>query len=426
MRVLLVSANTETINMPVLPLGLAFVHAALKDRGFDARLVDPGAGEDAESKIAAAVREFSPDAIGISVRNIDTQDIKNPGFMLGPVRSMTDLCRKLTDAPIILGGAGYSIYPAAALDYIGADMGIQGEGESAFPDLLDRLAAGRPVSDIPGLYLPGRGPSIPRQCIRETGSIRFPEPEADLPVPRHLDPEDLWMPFQTRRGCPLNCSYCSTGAIEGRLIRKFSVSRAVRNLTAHAQAGFQRFYFVDNTFNLPPEYAGDLCDAIIAENLEIGWRCILYPGKVSEKLVGKMARAGCREVSLGFESGNDEMLARFRKRFTTADVRAAASLLGAYGIARMGFLMLGGPGETRKTVMESLDFMDSLHLESMKVTAGIRIYPHTALAELAVREGMVKEADSLLHPAFYIRPELASWLMETLPAWAAARPNCVY
>ncbi|MBW1797033.1 MAG: hypothetical protein JRJ21_01235 [Deltaproteobacteria bacterium] len=62
------------------------------------------------------------------------------------------------------------------------------------------------------------------------------------------------------------------------------------------EAGFTRFHFVDNTFNLPPYYARAVCSCIIDAGLDISWRCILYPGSVDENLVREMAKAGCREV----------------------------------------------------------------------------------------------------------------------------------
>jgi len=111
MKVLLISANTETINMPVLPLGPAFVNAALTAKGFDTEMLNLMDAADARGMLAKTIREFHPDAIGISVRNIDTQDIKNPVFMLDPVKSMIGWCREHSSAPIIIGGAGYSIYP---------------------------------------------------------------------------------------------------------------------------------------------------------------------------------------------------------------------------------------------------------------------------------------------------------------------------
>ncbi|MDA8404480.1 MAG: radical SAM protein, partial [Desulfobacteraceae bacterium] len=144
---------------------------------------------------------------------------------------------------------------------------------------------------------------------------------------------------------------------------------------------------------------------------------------ISRELIAKMAQAGCQEVSLGFESGSDAMLRHFNKRFTTADVRKTSGLLAEYGIRRLGFLMLGGPGETKETVLESLWFADSLHPDALKITAGIRIYPDTSLAAIARKEGMIKDRDTLLAPVFYIRNELKDWLMASIPAWIKNRPG---
>jgi hypothetical protein len=91
----------------------------------------------------------------------------------------------------------------------------------------------------------------------------------------------------------------------------------------------------------------------------------------------------------------------------------------------MGFLLLGGPGETKKSVEESLQFADSLDLEVVKVTTGIRIYPHTALARIALADGVISEDDDLLQPTFYLAEGLEDWLPETVHSWLVARPNWV-
>ena len=88
-----------------------------------------------------------------------------------------------------------------------------------------------------------------------------------------------------------------------------------------------------------------------------------------------MARAGCAEVSVGFESGSELVLSSMNKRFKPEDVMRACKLLSENGIRRMGFLMLGGPGETKESVLASLAFADSLELDALKITVGIRIYP---------------------------------------------------
>ena len=86
-----------------------------------------------------AIDEFAPQVIGISVRNIDDQVKGSNRFLLDQAKEVVSLCRKLSKAPLVLGGAGYSMFPQSALEYVGADMGIQGEGEAAFPVLLKHI-----------------------------------------------------------------------------------------------------------------------------------------------------------------------------------------------------------------------------------------------------------------------------------------------
>lgn len=157
MRVLLISANTETINMPVFPLGLACVAEAVQSAGHEIKLVDLMDQHDARLVLGNAISEFQPEIIGISVRNIDDQCMAKPRFLLDSVKDVVSDCRRFTDVPITLGGAGYSIFPESALEYLGAEMGIQGEGEIAFVTLLERLSQKEDLSGISGIYLSGKG-----------------------------------------------------------------------------------------------------------------------------------------------------------------------------------------------------------------------------------------------------------------------------
>ena len=111
MRALFISANTEKINMPVLPLGLACVASSTKRAGHDAAMVDLKIERDTPAVLKEAIEGFHPDIIGISVRNIDDQNMKNPRFLLDPVKEIVAGCRNLSEATIVLGGAGYSIFP---------------------------------------------------------------------------------------------------------------------------------------------------------------------------------------------------------------------------------------------------------------------------------------------------------------------------
>jgi radical SAM superfamily enzyme YgiQ (UPF0313 family) len=379
----------------------------------------------AQKALCGAIADFNPEIIGISVRNIDDQNMENPRFLLEAVKDVITICRKYSAATIVLGGAGYSIFPQATLDFLKADIGIQGEGESAFLILLNRLHNRKNISEIPGLYLPGqksqRGPAY----IKSLDDITLPLPDVHLSTPSILKDKEIWIPFQSRRGCPMDCSYCSTATIEGRIIRKHDPEKVVKNISRYAEAGLDHFFFVDNTFNLPSAYANTLCEQLISSKLKITWRCIIYPWKVDNELVEKMAEAGCREVSLGFESGSEKILAKMNKKYLPNDVRQISERLNKFGIGRMGFLLFGSPGETKETANESLEFADSLDLEAMKITIGTRIYPNTSLQQIAIKEGVIAAGENLLIPKFYIAKGLEGWLRETVKTWMETRPHWV-
>ena len=410
MKVLFVSPNTERLNMPTLPLGLALVAAATRRAGHQAGFLDLLAAPHPPAAVRRAIEEFQPEVIALSVRNVDDQSMQDTKFLLQPVREMVAACRAVSPAKIVVGGAGYSIFPEAALVYLNADYGICGEGEVVFPALLERLQRGQDAAGLPGVYVCGGEPSATRIFAEDLDLL--PMPEADLWA--SADPEDpeAWVPVQSRRGCPLACSYCSTPELEGTDVRMRSPALVVEHVARVAEAGFRRFYFVNNTFNLPPFYALELCRRLAGLPQDLTWRCILYPHQVPEELVVAMARAGCVEVSLGFESGCPRVLRAMNKRFQPEEVREISERLAQNRIRRLGFLLLGGPGETKESVDESLAFARSLGLETLKISVGIRLYPHTPLARLAVEQGVVSPKDDLLLPRFYIRPGLEDYVRQ--------------
>ena len=456
MRVLLISANTDTISMPTLPLGAAGVAAATRSAGHDVVLLNLMFEEDPNSSVKHAIEHFRPDVIGVSVRNIDDQNMAEPRFLLAPVKAVIANCRSLSEAPIVLGGAGYSIFPQSALDYLGADVGVQSEGEVVFPLLVDQLSKGREVSDLPGVHLPSRFSSIPRKRESAAGvdprlrggdngsSFRrgegadadceprrrvfvenldeLPLPEPSLWIPPDAGKRKLWVPVQSRRGCPLDCTYCSTSLIEGRGIRRRSPAQVVTWLAQLRETGCRNFNFVDNTFNLPLDYAKDLCRHLIRAELDLNFWSIIYPKWVDKELVELMRQGGCRQISFGFESGSNEMLRSLGKQFDQEEIRAISKMFAGAGIERMGFLLLGGPGETRGSVEESLSFAESLHLEALKITVGIRIYPQTPLAKTALADGLIRAGEDLLVPKFYLPPILNDWLPERITTYKASRP----
>jgi len=414
MRVLIVAANTERINLPTLPLGAALVAAAARGAGHDVTFLDLMCVSDPAAALLLALDKARPEVVGVSVRNIDDQEMARPSFLLDKVRPIVSTCRQASSARVVLGGAGYTIFPSATLDYLGADYGVCGEGEFAFPALLEALDGNEHPVRLPGVHSRSRQPAVARSTVSVLDDL--PTVGDELWAGFDLSDPTVWVPVQTRRGCPYSCTYCSTPNIEGHLLRRRSLPLVTEQLSRMASAGVRQIQFVDNIFNIPRQYALDLCRGITSLDADLAWQCILYPAGVDEELAAAMARAGCKMASLGFEAGNQAMLRAYDKRFDTADVRRSAEFLSAHGIRRFGFLLLGGPGETRDTVIQSLDFVESLELDMLRITVGIRIYPDTPLAATARTEGVISRTDDLLRPRFYVAPGLEDVIRHEISA----------
>lgn len=134
MRLLLVSANRERSPYPVFPLGLACLVPSLEAAGHELRALDLCFEADPEEAVTAALADFTPQAVIISVRNIDNVTWPGSRSYVAGVKAIVDRCRGI--ATTILGGSGFSLMPAELLAFTGGDLGVAGEGEEILPELL--------------------------------------------------------------------------------------------------------------------------------------------------------------------------------------------------------------------------------------------------------------------------------------------------
>lgn len=431
MRVLLISTNRCDLTVPPFPLGLSYVAAAIDERCHDVEVWDAMFEEDWASSLRRRIGTFDPDVIGLSVRNVDDQDIRSPRFLMEDARDMAAVCRAETQATLVAGGPAVSMFPAEALSYLGVDYGIVGEGESALPLLLDALVGRGSLHSVPGLVR------------REDGQVRQTAPEL-IPELDQLPPADrrrfdsaryyaargtASIPnaatVQTKRGCSLSCVYCSTPALEGRELRLRSPGRVIDEVEALAKQGQTRVHFVDSVFTNPEEHAGAICEELIRRRLEVRWSCTLNPAFCSAGLARLMKRAGCVLVMVGNESGCDRQLAALRKGFTRRDVERCFEALEGEGVPYHAFLLLGGPGEDRESIDESVDLMRSWAPSQVSVTVGIRLYPGCDLTRIAEGEGQLPAGAHLLTPRFYLAPSIRDWIFDYLAPVVAGNPAWV-
>jgi len=430
MRILFLSPNQCRLVFLPLPLGLAAVVASLGPE-HEVRVLDFMFLDDPLTQVERAVAEFRPELVGLSVRNIDNQDSLHPEAYFPQVKELVDRLKELAPVPVILGGAGFSVAPFEFMAYTGADFGILGEGEESLARFL-QACLGREWEKVPGLIWRQEGGlrQNPLQHIRRLDLLPPPALEHFNPRAYHETPGSAGLPglipVQSRRGCPMRCIYCTTPRLEGRQTRAWAPEQVAAWLAHwHGQWGLTRFYFVDNIFNCPLAYGRRLCRAIAELRLPLEWSCLINPAFPDAELFHLIRAAGGAMVQVGNESGSELVLTGLGKGFNRRKVELTLQLLEAEDLPYTCFLLLGGPGETRETVQESVAFLEKYVPKMVNLKAGIRIHPGLPLHRLALAEGIVAPADNLLWPKFYLAPAIREWIWDYLAEVTARHPNWV-
>ena len=404
MNLLLISANRERDPYPVFPIGLACLAGPLAAAGHVLTLLDLCFEPDPPLAISSALTEYKPDAVIISLRNLDNVTWPDSRSYLDGVRDIVALCR--TRAVTIIGGSGFSLMPVEILAAVGADYGLAGEGEQQLPRLLDCLEAGGDPSALPGVVVPGNVVFIPPLPVEILGT-----PDRTLFNVALYHREGGMANVQTKRGCPFGCIYCTYPLLEGRCMRLRPIADIIAEIRVLVdECGVNYIYFVDDIFNYPPDFAEELCRAMKTARLIVNWSAFVNPDFITPRLLQSMLEAGCDAIEYGSDSGSSSMLANLGKSFTVDDIRTASQLCREFGIDFAHYMLFGGPGETRETVLESFALMDEVEPTAVIAMTGIRIYPGTALMQTALRDGIISEGDSLLEPVFYIAPEVKEQL----------------
>jgi lipid biosynthesis B12-binding/radical SAM protein len=398
----LLSSNVSSDPYPVYPLGMAVVAAALSTAGHRVRQYDYLASGCSEIHLMEALKEFNPDFVGISLRNIDNVDSfsAEKEWYLAENRHLVDIIRLQTAAPIVVGGSGFSILPADILDYLAADYGVVGEGERALCDLVSDLEQGRAVPRI----VDGN-----RSFLSGTDMV---SPCWNIDLVKYYIKHSGMVNLQTKRGCPHKCHYCSYPQLEGKRLRVKDAAIIVDEIQKLKQMmGVDTIFFTDSVFNDSAGHYLELAEELLQRNLQVHWHGFFRPQGIGSTELRLLKRSGLSAMEVGTDAASDTTLTGLNKQFNFEDVIQFNQACRKEEIPTAHFIIFGGPDETFKTVEEGLVNIQKLEQCVVFAFAGIRIHPNTELYDRALREGIVGKKDSLLKPVYYFSPNLDPILM---------------
>jgi len=403
-KILFISANQHTVPYPVYPIGLSYISTYLNEKlpSYKTKIVDLNFISIEELK--SVVIAYKPKYIGVSLRNIDDVNSYNREEFVTHYKNVIDNLRIVSDAKIIVGGSGFSIFPELIFKRLNPDFGIYGEGEEAMLKLINSIDNNGDYTGLSRLVYNKNG-----QCIFNKNESFFSDLDLDFDenlIDFYWEKSGM-LNIQTKRGCPYNCIYCTYPLIEGKKVRTLNADKIVNTLKKlYYQKGIDYVFFTDSVFNINNKYNYELAEKIIASGIKIHWGGYFTFKNLDENLLKLLKKSGLQHVEFGTEAISEKCLKTYGKNFTVKDVLEKSEICNKLGIDFAHFLITGGYGETDATVDETFENSKLIDNSVFFTFVGMRIYPGTKLQEYAIKEGVIDKNENLLEPKYYLSKDV--------------------
>jgi radical SAM superfamily enzyme YgiQ (UPF0313 family) len=370
----------QRTDFPQPPLGLAYIAATLEKVGNKVEIIDSAALKlDADETIKRVI-DNGFEFVGITV-------------MTPTIGSAMEVARKIKEKNksifVFMGGAHVTALPEKTLEiFPEIDAIVIGEGEITTPILIKSIEKNKSLKDVLGIAYRKNGKIIvnpPRSVIKNLDELPLPAYHL-LPINKYrpYPPHGKKLPYMaimTSRGCPFRCTFCSK-PVHGKLYRAKS-PKAIIDEIKYIKENFKikEILFYDDSFTLDRNRIIELCDEMIKNNIYIPWSCETRVNLVDKELLSKMKSAGCYIISYGVESGNQEILNTIKKDITIEQIRNAFKLTREAGISIVSYFMLGCPGDTERTMKQTIEFAKELDANFAQFSI-CTPFPGTEIADL--------------------------------------------
>ncbi|MFW6130385.1 MAG: B12-binding domain-containing radical SAM protein, partial [Atribacterota bacterium] len=344
------------------PLGLMYIAAAAESVGWEASIIDAQAEDINCLKIINLIENIKPDFVGITATT--------PEYFLACYLS-EKIKRQNSNIKIVIGGAHVSATSSDCLSNANFDYIVVGEGENAIRKILIDNPTERIINSLEMENLNSN--ILPARHLVDYSRYNYPVPDAGM---IRMDA------IESSRGCPFCCSFCFNSSKHRRPRDVGSVVSEIENSYKNYDTKF--FMFFDDTFTVDPEFVYDFCDMIIKKNLNhLTFYVNARANTIKDKKIFKVMKdAGITEISMGVESGSEEILKKCKRGVTKDQYRRVYDWMFSAGLQTRGSFIIGHPYETEETVWETINFAKELPL--VRASCNIMTpYPGTLVYEQA-------------------------------------------
>jgi len=363
----------------------------------------------------SSIKQTKPDVVGVSFNSFNRW---------GAYKIIQGVKKISRDIVVVLGGVHPSTMYSQMFEYFSdyIDFIIQSDGEEPFYKLCNTLESGQDYKNISGLVYQDGSKNLKANLVMEKviNLDDLPMPDYSYASSRIKATEFAYL--ITSRGCPVNCSFCSTSSFWGQNIRMNSPQRVGEEIDYVKSLGARRFFFYDDTFNLGIERTIKLAEILKEKNIEYSISCRVRP--VSEEMIAKLVESGCKHITWGVETLSEKMLKLIEKKITREDVRNAFDICAKYSdkMSTGAFFCVGAPGESEETISESVEYLN----KNIKSTHGpgasmLYILPGTKIYRDMIRNNEFDEKSWVRTDSVYYYTKEHN--ISTLNRWRKAINN---
>lgn len=372
------------------PLGIAYMAGVLQENNINVEILDASA-EDMDFKdVEKELLKRKPDLVALTAltptigRALETAQVVK---------------ETLPDSIVVMGGYHPTFNFIETLEDKNVDIVIRGEGEYIMLNLVQALENQSSLHDVKGIVFEDKNskeivvnPEAP--LIQDLDELPFPALNL-LPMKKYrlLDMDTHMTTMITTRGCPMQCSFCSSAAMHGKKIRERSVENIVDEIEyLKTNYDIDTIAFMDDTFTLKKRKVMAICDEILKRNIEIMWGCTSRVDTLDEKLLKKMKEAGCITIFIGVESADQQQLDNMCKNTTIAKIENAFKIAHKLKIRTIASVALGMPGDTKEIMNKTVKFVHKLK-PNYAIYSLATPYPGTRFYKEAFEKNLIKIKD---------------------------------
>lgn len=340
-------------------LGIGYMAAVLEQNRYDVDVLDASALDLSYDEIGEEILKRNPDIVSISALTPT----------IGVALDTADKVKQVKpDAIVVLGGYHPTFQFEEVLSEPSVDLVVRGEGEYTFLDLVKTIERNRDLADVEGLAFHDENDGSlvvtpERAIITDLDELPFPA--------FHLFPMDKYKILNittnvatiiTTRGCPMQCSFCSSAALHGHHLRRRSYQNVCDEIELRlTDQNIDTIAFMDDTFTLNKKFVKDFCSEIKRRNLKFWWGCTSRVDSLDEDLLQTMKDAGCITIFIGVESADQQMLDDMHKNITVEKTENAFKLARKIGIRTIASCVIGMPQDTKKSIQKTINFVKKLN-----------------------------------------------------------------